>query len=524
MLRKFLSILFIFSIGYQYSAQACTIIIVGKKASADGSNIISHTDTGPDSRIFVVPAQTFEPGEMAAVYWGIQDADRELDDDGIILGYIPQVEKTYKYFQSAYSHLNEHQLGIGESTTGQRDELVCTRENGKQIMTIEQAQIFALQRYKNAREAVQFIGDLMIKYGFLPSSGDGSETLVIADTEEIWVFEVFGVGEGEPLWPKVLADFEKGKMEKFYVQKKHGDYDLNEAPVPRFDLLDPDKYNRLTVQTSRGCPWKCEFCASSILLSNRYKLKPVVKVIEEIQAIKNIWDRPFIEFADDNSFVNHSHSKELCRALIKEQIAWFTETDISVAQDMELLGLLRDSGCKQILIGLESPSKACLDGIELNANWKLKQRDFYLESIAKIQSFGITVNGCFVFGLDGDTSNSFEEVHSFINESGLYEVQITYLTPFPGTPLYQRLKKEKRLLKDKAWELTTLFDPNFIPKNMTVKELNTGFIKLGSNIYSSRETNARRNKFLRRLLISPNITYRRKLHYLLKVIKKWFKK
>lgn len=328
------------------------------------------------------------------------------------------------------------------------------------------------------------------------------------------------IGEGEPLWPKVLADFEKGKMEKFYVQKTPGNYDLKDAPVPRFDLLDPDNYNRLTVQTSRGCPWKCEFCASSILLSNRYKLKPVAKVIEEIHAIKNIWDRPFIEFADDNSFVNHSHSKELCRALIKEKIAWFTETDISVAQDMELLGLLRDSGCKQLLIGLESLSKVCLDGIELNANWKLKQRDLYLESIAKIQSFGITVNGCFVFGLDGDTSKSFEKVHSFIKESGLYEVQITYLTPFPGTPLYQRLKKEKRLVKDKAWELTTLFDPNIIPKNMTLKELNTGFIKLGLNIYSSKETNTRRKKFLRRLLISPNITYRRKLHYIMKMIKK----
>ncbi|MCK5168959.1 MAG: C69 family dipeptidase, partial [Bacteroidales bacterium] len=161
MLRKFLSILLILTLGYQYSANACTIIAVGKKASADGSNIISHTDTGPDSRIFVVPAQTFKPGEKTAVYWGIQDADRALNDDGIILGYIPQVEKTFKYFQSAYSHVNEYQLGIGESTTAQRNELTCTRENGKQIMTIEQAQIFALQRYKNAREAVQFIGDLM---------------------------------------------------------------------------------------------------------------------------------------------------------------------------------------------------------------------------------------------------------------------------------------------------------------------------------------------------------------------------
>jgi len=196
MLRKILSIVVILMFGYQFSINACTIIAVGKKASADGSNIISHTDTGPDSRIFVVPAQTFKPGDKASVYWGIQDADRALDDDGIILGYIPQVEQTYKYFQSAYSHLNEYQLGIGESTTAQRQELTCSRENGKQIMTIEQAQIFALQRYKVAREAVKFIGELMTKYGFLPSSGDGSETLVIADTEEIWILEIFGVGQG----------------------------------------------------------------------------------------------------------------------------------------------------------------------------------------------------------------------------------------------------------------------------------------------------------------------------------------
>ncbi|MDD2284971.1 MAG: C69 family dipeptidase [Paludibacter sp.] len=179
-----------------FQVHACTIIAVGKKASADGSNMISQTDNGPDSRILIVPAQTFKPGIMAPVHWGIQDADRPLTDDGVILGYIPQVERTYKYFQSAYSHVNEYQLGIGESTTDQREELKCTRENGNQMMTIEQAQIFALQRYKNAREAVRFIGDLMVKYGFLPSSGEGSESLVIADTEEIWIFEVFGVGPG----------------------------------------------------------------------------------------------------------------------------------------------------------------------------------------------------------------------------------------------------------------------------------------------------------------------------------------
>ncbi len=175
---------------------ACTIIVAGKKATADGSVMISHTDAGQDSRIFRVPALNFKPGEKAPVYWGIQDAERPLNDDGKIIGYIPQVTKTYAYFQSAYSHINEYQLGIAESTTSQRDELFVTLETGKQIMTIEQAMIFALQRYKNAREATQFIGNLMTKYGFLPSTGDGSETLVIADTEEAWVFEVFSAGPG----------------------------------------------------------------------------------------------------------------------------------------------------------------------------------------------------------------------------------------------------------------------------------------------------------------------------------------
>jgi radical SAM superfamily enzyme YgiQ (UPF0313 family) len=243
------------------------------------------------------------------------------------------------------------------------------------------------------------------------------------------------VGEGEPLWPRVLADFERGSLQPFYVQTPHGVFDLREAPMPRFDLLDPDKYNRITVQTSRGCPHKCEFCASSILLTPGYKLKPVEKVIAEIRAIKRIWPRPFIEFADDNSFVHRVHYKRLLRELAKEKVRWFTEADIAVAQDAELLGLMRDSGCQQVLIGLESPRRASLEGVETNGNWKLRQRENYLSAIAKIQSYGVTVNGCFILGLDGDTPEVFDEVFDFVRESGLYEVQITFMTAFPGTPL-----------------------------------------------------------------------------------------
>ena len=331
------------------------------------------------------------------------------------------------------------------------------------------------------------------------------------------------MGEGEPLWPEVLRDFESGTLKPFYVQSPAGRFDLRDAPMPRFDLLDPDKYNRITVQTSRGCPHKCEFCASSILLTSGYKLKPVEKVIAEIQEIKKIWPRPFIEFADDNSFVHRAHYKRLLRELAKEKLRWFTEADVRVADDGELLGLMRDSGCQRVLIGLESPPvlrsgtaeggrRANLDGIELKNNWKARQQDYYKEAIARIQSYGITVNGCFILGLDADTPGVFDDVLQFVRDSGLYEVQVTFLTAFPGTPLYARLKQEGRIIRDKAWELCTLFDINITPKNMSVVELQRGFLGLVKQLYSADETQTRRRNFRSRLKVSPNFGARSSRH------------
>lgn len=314
------------------------------------------------------------------------------------------------------------------------------------------------------------------------------------------------VGEGEPLWPEVLRDFENGCLKPVYAQSPPGQFDLRDAPLPRFDLLDPDKYNRLTVQTSRGCPHKCEFCASSILLTNRYKVKPVEKILAEVRAIKNIWPRPFIEFADDNSFVNREHSKQLLRRLVPERLRWFTEADVRVAEDDDMLGLMRDSGCQQVLIGLESPRRASLSGIELKNDWKARQQECYRGAIAKIQSYGITVNGCFILGLDGDTPEVFDDVLQFVRESGLYEVQVTFMTAFPGTPLYARLKAEGRILRDRAWELCTLFDINFTPRNMSVAELQHGFLGLVKQLYSAEETQTRRRRFKRMLKTAPNFS------------------
>jgi radical SAM superfamily enzyme YgiQ (UPF0313 family) len=307
------------------------------------------------------------------------------------------------------------------------------------------------------------------------------------------------IGEGEPLWAEVLRDFENGCLQRFYRRADAEGFDLKDAPMPRFDLLDPAKYNRLTVQTSRGCPHRCEFCASSILLTKRYKVKPVEKVIGEIEEIKKIWARPFIEFADDNSFVHREHYKTLLRRMVREKVRWFTEADIRVAEDEELLGLMRDSGCQQVLVGLESPARSSLEGVELKSNWKARQLDYYKGAIGRIQSYGITVNGCFILGLDGDTPDVFEDVLQFVRESALYEVQITFLTAFPGTPLYRRLKGEGRIIRDKAWELCTLFDINIVPKQMSVDELQRGFLALAKTLYSAEETGERRAKFKSRL-------------------------
>ncbi|MEA3446598.1 MAG: C69 family dipeptidase, partial [Bacteroidota bacterium] len=176
------------------SAFSCTIIAVGKKASADGSVIVSHTDAGPDCRLHVVPGQKFKPGAKAPVFWGMIDLGRPLGNYGEVLGHIPQTSKTYKYFQTAYPQMNEHQLAIGESTMSQRSELKLDRAICKQIMTIEQVQAFALQRCSTAQDALTLITGLLEKYGFLPSCAGESEALVIGDKNEIWVLEVFSVG------------------------------------------------------------------------------------------------------------------------------------------------------------------------------------------------------------------------------------------------------------------------------------------------------------------------------------------
>lgn len=234
-LKKFILImsvtlicLFILSISsYAQVEDSCTDIVVGKEASTDGSVITSHTVDGRyDSRIIIVPAADHEPGEMAPVYEWIVYADYVPLEK---LGEIPQVAHTYKYFNGAYPYANEHQVIIGETTLGGARE---TSNSDKAIMTIEQLEVFALQRAKTAREAIQIMGDLADEYGYRESCNLG-ECLTVTDPNEAWVLDMYGVG---PLWTP-----ESGKSGAVWCAQRVPDDHITCVPnMSRIGEIDPN--------------------------------------------------------------------------------------------------------------------------------------------------------------------------------------------------------------------------------------------------------------------------------------------
>jgi radical SAM superfamily enzyme YgiQ (UPF0313 family) len=299
----------------------------------------------------------------------------------------------------------------------------------------------------------------------------------------------------EGIWPVVVADAQHHSLRRIYNGATDRVFSRELYAVPRFELLRGREYNRVTVQTSRGCPRACEFCAASLRITSRFNQKPVDLVVAEVRAAKEHIRRPYFEFADDNSFLNTRWSKELLRALREEQIHYFTETDISVADDLELCDLLAQSGCRQVLIGLESPRAEDLAGMD-PLSWKRRQAPRYRASIDALQSRGVSVNGCFILGLDSHTPDIFPTVLEFVRSSGLAEVQYTVLTPFPGTPLYERLQREGRLLQEEFWDACTLFDVNFQPKQMRVIELEEGLRWLFRETYTREQTSRRVRGFV----------------------------
>lgn len=303
------------------------------------------------------------------------------------------------------------------------------------------------------------------------------------------------VGEGENVWPAVVAAALARAPARVFTARDFEPVELGRLPVPRYDLLGARPYNRYTVQTTRGCPHRCDFCASTVMLARPYRKRPIEAVLRDVRAVQALRPRAFLELADDDTFVDPRWGLELCRALEPMRVRWFTETDASVADHPELLEALARSGCRQLLIGFEAPSRAVLEGVELRSDFKARRCEDAAGAIERIQSHGISVNACFVLGLDGQTPESFDELEAFVARARPYEVQVTVLTAFPGTPLHARLAAEGRILRPGRWDLCTLFDVNHVPRGMSPEELRAGLHRLSRRLYSAEAVADRRAAF-----------------------------
>jgi len=288
------------------------------------------------------------------------------------------------------------------------------------------------------------------------------------------------IGEGENSWPRLVKDFLQNNLQPFYENKNI--VDITKSPNPRFDLLNPKFYKMGWIQTTRGCPVDCEFCAASKIFGSKFRHKKIRQVVNEIKSLTDLLKGIHVNFSDDNMFVDKIYSVDIVNALIPLNIRWTAQTDISIANHDKLLKNMKKSGCEILFIGFESLSKANLDSVD-RYKYKSRNLDRYSWAIRKIQSYGIGVMGAFIVGFDNDKPNIFKQTTDFIIENNLFGAQITVLTPLPGTRLQMRMEKEERITSY-DWSRYTGWDVNFIPKKMSAKTLQNGLLNAYKRIYS----------------------------------------
>lgn len=289
-------------------------------------------------------------------------------------------------------------------------------------------------------------------------------------------------GEAEVLFKEFIKDYTEGSVKKYYSEEIAGQFDIKNSPKPRFELLEGYKYPLVNIQTTRGCPHDCSFCAASKVFGSAYRRKNNQNIISELEELSSRFPDTLILFADDNMFVHRKQCKELLQSMVKLKIRWICQTDISIAKDTELLELMVKAGCQWVVIGFESVSYDSLYELD-NKNWKLSKMPKYEEMIETIQSYGIGVYGTFIVGLDQDSSNVFKDTADFIVNNSLYGANITVPTPLPGTRLREQLKGQGRV-KDLDWSYYTLWDVVINPHNFTQAELEDGLVYIYWHISS----------------------------------------
>ena len=291
------------------------------------------------------------------------------------------------------------------------------------------------------------------------------------------------IGEAETVWPQVCQDFQNDRLKPFY--KSENSFDLSHLPIPKRHLLRfPNRalLNFPTLQTGRGCPHHCTFCSVKKVYGGTYRKRPVEDILQELRLIwnsKSFYSKIvssvhdwFLFFLDDNLFANSKYAKELLLRLRPFKKRWYCQAPISVAKDDELLKLAKDSGCLLLSIGFESVNQESLRSV----NKTLNKTDFYYKAVKKIHDAGISVAGSFVLGFDGDDASVFEKTLCFAIDSGLDLASFHILTPYPGTPFFDQIIKENRLLEPYGnWQQFDTQHVVFKPKKMTPEELQKGF-------------------------------------------------
>jgi radical SAM superfamily enzyme YgiQ (UPF0313 family)/anti-anti-sigma regulatory factor len=277
------------------------------------------------------------------------------------------------------------------------------------------------------------------------------------------------VGEAENVWEQVLEDAAKGRMKGIYKSDRPAN--INRIPMPRLDLLKRNLYMTAnSLQTTRGCPFSCDFCSVAEFFGNTYRFRPVEQVVAEVQQLKERFDAKFVAFVDDNIVGNKKYAKELFRALIPLNIKWGSQGSLTMANDDELMKLAQKSGCVSMFIGIESLSETTLRA----ANKKFNRVTAYEESIKKIHDHGIMINGGFIFGFDTDDEGVFERTVEFVLKNRITLPTYHILTPLPGTKLFYKLKTEGRIF-DYDWSKYNSGNVVYTPKLMPPETLQEGY-------------------------------------------------
>lgn len=278
-------------------------------------------------------------------------------------------------------------------------------------------------------------------------------------------FDVVVAGEGEDLWPEVLRDFEGESCRQIYRNAKPPS--LVGRPLARRDLMDdsPGMYATTSaVQAGRGCSHQCRYCSVSAFHGGTYRARPVNDVIDELRTLPRD-----LMFVDDNLFANREHALNLMAAMAPLRKRWVTQGSLEIADDPELLQAARQAGCRGLFVGIETTSATNLGdvGKGFNHPWR------YAEKISRIRREGIAVQAGMIVGMDADRVDVFERTLRFLQRTRIDALQLAILTPLPGTPLFEALERDGRIL-DGDWSHYDFRHVVIRPARMTARQLQDG--------------------------------------------------